>query len=251
MEVTHVNSIVIYTSHFGNTKQVAEAIADGLRTRGTAQVFSVDEVSRGLPPETDLVVIGGPTEAHKMTGPMAHFFEHLAPDTLRDMAAAAFDTRLRWPRWVSGSAGAGIEKKLEAAGARVIAPVESFFIKGAMGTGGSSSAQLEDGELEHAKTWATSLAERRAWRSSAGFKSLSGCYSEVPRSALANAGLVRCRGPRLHTRDLLWARPAPAARKASCRTGTFSPALAVGKRLILCHHKPRLHALAHRFFVTA
>jgi flavodoxin len=159
MEVTHMNSIVIYASHFGNTKQVAEAIADRLRTRGTTQVVSVDDVSRELPPEINLVVIGGPTEVHKMTEPMAHLFAWLAPDTLRGVPAAAFDTRVRWPRWLSGSAGAGIEKKLEAVGARMIAPVESFFIKGAAGTGGSSSAELADGELERARSWGTSLAE--------------------------------------------------------------------------------------------
>jgi flavodoxin len=157
--VVHVNSIVIYASHFGNTMQVAGAIAAGLRMRGTAQVYSLEDMPRKLPEGTDLVVIGGPTEQHGMTEPMARFFDWMAPDALRGVAVAAFDTRLRWPRWMSGSAGKGIEKKLEEAGARVIAPVASFFIKGAMGTGGSSSAQLEDGELERAKTWATSLAE--------------------------------------------------------------------------------------------
>jgi flavodoxin len=159
MEGWQMNSIVLYATHFGNTRQVAGAIAAGLRLRGTAQVYSVEELPRKLPEGTDLVVIGGPTEQHGMTQPMAAFFDWMAPDALRGVAAAAFDTRLRWPRWLSGSAGAGIEKKLDLAGARVIAPVESFFIKGAMGTGGGSSAQLEDGELERARMWATSLAD--------------------------------------------------------------------------------------------
>lgn len=157
-----MNSIVVYTTHFGNTKKVAEAIAAGLGTRGNAQVLSVDELGAMLPPDTDLVVIGGPTEAHRMTHPMAELFKRLGPNAVRGVAAVAFDTRLRWPRWLSGSAGASIAKELEQAGARVIAPVESFFIKGAAGTGGSSSAELEDGELERAQTWAAALAETMA-----------------------------------------------------------------------------------------
>ena len=157
-----MNSLVIYTTHFGNTKKVAQAIAAGLSTRGSAQVLSVDELGAELPAETDLVVIGGPTEAHHMTHPMAELFKRLGPDAIRGLAAAAFDTRLRWPRWLSGSAGAGIEKELEQAGARVIAPVESFFIKGPTGTGGSSSAELEDGELERAQTWAETLVAASA-----------------------------------------------------------------------------------------
>jgi flavodoxin len=154
-----MNSMVVYTTHFGNTKKVAEAIAAELSTRGSAQVLSVDELGAMLPPDTDLVVVGGPTEAHHMTHPIAELFKRLGSDAVRGVPAAAFDTRLRWPRWLSGSAGASIAKELEHAGARVIAPVESFFIKGAAGTGGSSSAELEDGELERARTWAATLAE--------------------------------------------------------------------------------------------
>jgi len=44
-----VNSIVIYASHFGNTRAIAEAIAQGLRSRGVVRVLSVEEVGAALP----------------------------------------------------------------------------------------------------------------------------------------------------------------------------------------------------------
>ncbi|HEU5440950.1 MAG TPA: flavodoxin domain-containing protein [Ktedonobacterales bacterium] len=153
-----MNSVVIYASHFGNTRKVAEVIAGALQPHGPVHVFSVDEAPTTFPAGTDLVLVGGPTEQHKMTEPMASFFDHLAPGALEGIAAAAFDTRLRWPRWLSGSAGSGIEQNLRHAGARVIAPAESFFIKGAAGTGGSSTAELDSGELERAARWAASVA---------------------------------------------------------------------------------------------
>ena len=146
-----MNSIVIYASHFGNTKKIAEAIADGLRSRGTVQVFSVEEAPVTLPYGTDLVVIGGPTEVHGMTRPLAQFFDRLGPGLRRGTAAATFDTRLKASRWLSGSAAVGSTRRLRQAGARLIAPAESFFVAG-------SPVVLLPGELERATTWGASLA---------------------------------------------------------------------------------------------
>lgn len=157
-----MNSIVIYASHFGNTRKVAEVIAGALQPHGPVNVFSVDEAPATLPAGTDLLLVGGPTEQHKMTEPVARYFEHLAPGALNGVAAAAFDTRVRWPRWLSGSAGSGIEQKLRQAGARVVVPAESFFVKGAAGTGGGNTTELDSGELERAAQWSATVAASAA-----------------------------------------------------------------------------------------
>ena len=156
-----MNSIVIYASHFGNTRTIAQAIADELKASGNVQLLRVEDMPGTLPPGTDLVVIGGPTEGHRMTEPMAAFFGRLAPGVLASIAAAGFDTRLRWPRWLSGSAGHGITEKLEEAGARVIVEPESFFVKNA-GTTEHSNVELDAGEAERATLWARTLAHRLA-----------------------------------------------------------------------------------------
>ncbi|HEX9056844.1 MAG TPA: flavodoxin domain-containing protein [Ktedonobacterales bacterium] len=153
-----MDSIVIYATHFGNTQKIAEAIADGLRAHGRVQVFAVEVAPLRLPVGTGLVVIGGPTEGHRMTEPMVRFFDRLESGSLRGIPAAAFDTRLRWPRWLSGSAGSDIADKLHQASARLIAPPESFFIKGAVGTAGSKTPELDAGELERAAAWGASLS---------------------------------------------------------------------------------------------
>lgn len=159
-----MKTIVIYASRYGNTRKVAEAIAGAMRPRGSALLLAADDVPGYLPEGTDLVIVGGPTEQHGMTEAITLLFERLGPDALAGVSAAAFDTRLRWPRWLSGSAGAGISHKLRAAGARLIAPEESFFIKGAMGTGGRDTTELDSGELERATAWAVSLAGRVAMK---------------------------------------------------------------------------------------
>jgi flavodoxin len=160
MEVMSMNSVVIYASRYGNTKRIAEAIAEGLRPFGTTRLFAAEEAPKRLPEGTELVVIGGPTESHGMTEALAAVFDRMEPKALAGVVAATFDTRLRWPRWLAGSAGVGASNKLQHAGARLIAPAESFFVKKDEGAEKSDAPKLEPGELERATHWAAALAEQ-------------------------------------------------------------------------------------------
>jgi flavodoxin len=145
-----MNSVVIYASRHGNTRKVAEAIAGELGKHGAVRLIPAEKALPILPEKTDLVVIGGPTEGHRMMELVARFFDRVDKGALAGKAAAGFDTRLRWPVWLSGSAGAGIVQKLESAGARVIAPEASFFVSGKLPV-------LDPGELERAAAWAAAL----------------------------------------------------------------------------------------------
>jgi hypothetical protein len=115
------------------------------------QLVTAEDAPSVVPDSTALVVVGGPTEAHRMTEPLARLFDRIPKGGLSGKAAAAFDTRLRAPAWLSGSAGSGIERRLRLAGARVISPEVSFFVSGKMPV-------LEPGEVERAAGWAKGLA---------------------------------------------------------------------------------------------
>jgi flavodoxin len=145
-----MNSLVIYASRSGNTQRIAEAIAEELRRRGPVELLVADEAPATVAAGTDLVVIGGPTEAHGMTPPMTQLFDRFSPGTLAGMPAAAFDTRLRWPLLLSGSAATRIADRLRHGDARLIGDPESFFV--------TRQPMLEVGELERAKAWAGSVA---------------------------------------------------------------------------------------------
>jgi flavodoxin len=144
-----MNSLVIYGSRYGNTRKVAEAIAGELGKHGAVRVVSAEEAPAMVPEQTDLVVVGGPTEGHRVTEPVATLFDRISKG-LKEKNAAGFDTRLRWPEWLSGSAGKGIVQRLHQAQARVIAPEASFLVSG-------NPPVLEPGELERAAAWAASL----------------------------------------------------------------------------------------------
>jgi flavodoxin len=148
-----MKSLVVYGSRHGNTHKVAEAIAGELRKHGAVQLVSAEDSVSTLLQEADLVVVGGPTEAHGMTEPVARFLQRVPDAALAGKKAAGFDTRLTWPRWLSGSAASRIVERLARRGAHVIAPEESFLVSGKLPV-------LEPGELERAAAWAASLAAR-------------------------------------------------------------------------------------------
>jgi flavodoxin len=147
-----MNALVIYATRTGNTRRVAEAMAEALRARGlVVTLHDVAEAPGLLPQDTDLLLIGGPTEGHGMTPPMASYLQRLDRTGLRNVMAAAFDTRLWWPRILSGSAAASIARTLRDKGARVVDDEMSFIV--------SMKPELVAGEIERAADWARGLAE--------------------------------------------------------------------------------------------
>jgi flavodoxin len=147
-----MNSIVVYGSRFGNTQRVAEAIAAVLRERGDVRLLPAEEATTVVPQRGDLLVVGGPTEGHTMTAPVREYLEALRPHGLRGVGAAAFDTRVGWPRWLSGSAAHPIARVLCRLGASMVGPEGSFLVT-------RQNPALLSGELERARAWAAALAE--------------------------------------------------------------------------------------------
>ncbi len=144
-----MKSLVYYATHSGNTERVACAIADALRAHGAVELRDVSHGWDALTDDVDLVMVGGPTEGHGMIPEVVQFLDALPDRALSGRAAAAFDTRLNWPRWASGSAAAGIRQRLELAGARGPVASESFIV--------SMHPALQPGELERAATWAETV----------------------------------------------------------------------------------------------
>lgn len=168
-----MKALVVYESLFGNTAAISEAIAESLRAHGIDAVARpVTQTSPAMTGDVDLLIVGGPTHAHAMsrastrktgaTDEKNTYAEPTVEPGLREWfgglpagdgrAAAAFDTRIGKPVWVTGSAAKGIAKRLERGGFRLVAKPESFLV--------TTANTLEDGEPEHAATWAEGLAGR-------------------------------------------------------------------------------------------
>jgi Flavodoxin len=161
-------ALVVYESVYGNTRAVAEAIAEGL---GDAKLMSVHEAA-AHPERPALLVVGGPTHMHglatsrsRQAGARAEGTAHVEPDAteepglrdwLRDLRegdgdkAAAFDTRLDKSAWLTGAAAHGIARRLSHLGYDVVGS-ESFLVE-------DSPGPLSEGELDRAREWGRRLA---------------------------------------------------------------------------------------------
>lgn len=162
-----MRAIVIYESLWGNTEQIAQAVARGLEATMTVELVNAEDA----PPRVedyDLVVVGGPTHAFSMSRPstregaapkttvaprvvtrgIREWLDSLSPVT-SGIRAATFDTRVDTPR-LPGSAAKAARHELRSLGFDVSAKAQTFRVHGYEGP-------LIDGELDRAVSWASEL----------------------------------------------------------------------------------------------
>jgi flavodoxin len=154
-----MNALVVYHSQYGNTRQVAEAVASAIaaafKDGSSARTLSADRLSAAELQDVDLVVMGTPT--HKMNLPQAvrPVFERLPRRILRGVPVAAFDTSYRMAAFLARfTAAKRVDRKLRKLGGKRLAPPETFHVHE------HHEGPLYDGETERAEAWAASLLER-------------------------------------------------------------------------------------------
>lgn len=170
LEGVEMTVLIVVESMFGNTHEVAEAIAGGMREASAqAEVVDVVDAPSAVPEGVDLLVVGGPTHAFSMTraGTRADALEKAhAPDAstrsaigIREWIAAAapepairvvtFDTRVK-VKLIPGSAAKSAAKALNDRGFAHAERGETFWVEDTPGP-------LKPGEAERARAWGRSL----------------------------------------------------------------------------------------------
>ncbi|NUK06844.1 flavodoxin family protein [Streptomyces lunaelactis] len=175
--------VIVFESLFGNTRQVAEAIADGVReSRPDAEIdcLRVEDANPERVGVADLLVVGGPTHMRGMTsgfsrkmglqaeqkesegdqeksrpepeegaeGPGVRDWFHGLSKTRNGARAAAFDTRADFR--LAGGAAHAIARRLRGHGYQLAAEPEGFIIE-------DTEGPLREGELDRAKAWGAAL----------------------------------------------------------------------------------------------
>jgi flavodoxin len=87
-----MKGIVAYDSVHGNTKQVAEAIADEVKAAGHEVELIFLRESKTSTVQGDFLFIGSPTRAGRMTGEVKTFIENLNVDYWKNKPIVNFDT---------------------------------------------------------------------------------------------------------------------------------------------------------------
>jgi flavodoxin len=171
-----MKALVVYESMFGNTEQIARAIADGLSESLDVDVTEVSDAPAEPDAEVALIVAGGPTHAFSMsrTNTRADAINRGAHEGEREfglrewMAAlrsgqhtakiATFDTKIESMRHMPGSAAKGAAKAVRKLGYEAATKAESFYVRDVDGP-------LVVGEVDRARAWAQQLA---AWMTREG-----------------------------------------------------------------------------------
>jgi hypothetical protein len=170
----------VFESLFGNTQQVAEAIAEGLTESIQVDLVAAGDAAGELDADVALLVAAGPTHGHGMSTANSRKSAS-APgvpasggvglrEVISTLAAsvwpvpvptAVFDTRFDKPRWLTGSAAHSAARLLSPKRYPLVVPPESFFIT-------ASTGPLAEGEVDRARRWGESLGAQIAARVGGG-----------------------------------------------------------------------------------
>lgn len=173
-----MRTVVVYESLFGNTREIADAIGEGIHTAdpsGEVTCVGVGEIEPASIGAAELLVVGGPTHMHGMSsgisrrmglenehkaghgdridagasGPGVRDWLHDMPTATRGSRAAAFDTRADFS--LAGGAAHGIARRLRRHGYDLVTDPAGFIIE-------DTTGPLREGEIERAREWGASLA---------------------------------------------------------------------------------------------
>lgn len=154
--------LVIYDSQYGNTQQVARAIAERLAAAGSGYAIKVDDVQAGDLAGVTTLVVGSPTQKFAATPAIKRWLGGLPPASLSGIRAAAFDTRFPQEKIdeikilaffvrIFGYAAEPIANRLVKKGAELIAEPEGFYVA-------DTEGPLLERELARAGSWGEDLA---------------------------------------------------------------------------------------------
>ena len=169
-----MKALVVFESLYGNTRHIAEAVAEGLRGSIPTELMRVSDAYDVDLSDVRLLVVGAPTHSRGLSrantresavrdatshadrllesvspGPGVREWLHRLPRQ-RNCRGVAFDTRFDMPLSVTGCAARSIQRGLHAAGFPAFGEPRSFLV---MGTAGP----LAFGEIERAREWGEAM----------------------------------------------------------------------------------------------
>ncbi len=169
-----MKALVVYESIFGNSREIAEAVAEGLSGHLEVELHEATVVPTPSSIGQDLIVVGGPKHAYALSRPrtlreavkhVAHFRSRLhglrewlsqLPCSSESPMFAAFETKVASVRHLPGSAAKKATRMLQALGYTVIGR-ECFYVA-------EPTGPLFDGEADRARQWGSDLGARAAAR---------------------------------------------------------------------------------------
>lgn len=155
-----MKGIVVYDTSYGNTKKIAETIAETLKeSEVEVDLFYVKDVKKLIEKDYDFFVLGSPTKFGTMSFAIRGFLGKVKKEQWTSKPFAAFDTenpeniekaRVEKKEW---SAAEKISEKLRDKKMNQMLPVLKALVLGWKGP-------LKEGEIERTKDYARELATK-------------------------------------------------------------------------------------------
>lgn len=155
--------LVIYDSKFGNTEQIAKAVAGAITPLGEVKVLRADKANASELSSIDFLIVGSPTHGGRATRATKEFLKKIPANALENVRVTSFDTRfsakdkgvgIRILLKVLGYAAGRITNSLKSKGGYLAAAPEGFIVE-------DSEGPLKQGELERPAIWAKGIVESK------------------------------------------------------------------------------------------
>jgi flavodoxin len=155
-----MRTLIAYFSKFGNTRRVAQAIAETLKRAGETRVIGIDQLAASDFAGVDLVVMGSPTHAFSVPQTVRSVLTALPPGILTGKSVAAFDTTVKvWPLRLM-RASAKLIHQLRRLGGKPAAHPQTFFVRISSTRQPGETNLLLDGQIECAQEWAGQILKQ-------------------------------------------------------------------------------------------
>src|SRR5512136_1106509 len=155
-----MKGIVVYDTSYGNTKKIAETLAETLKEPGIeVDLFYVKDVKKLNGEDYDFLVLGSPTKFGTMSFTIKFFLGRVKSEEWANKSFAAFDTenpenveqaRIQKKEW---SAAEKIAEKLREKKMNQLLPVLKALVLGQKGP-------LVEGEIDRTKDYARELVAK-------------------------------------------------------------------------------------------
>ncbi len=155
-----MKALVVYFSKFGNTRRVAEKIAETMKPAGDVRVVNLDQLAASDFEGVDLVIVGTPTHGFTVPETVRSKLGTLPPGILAGKSVAAFDTTVRpWPLR-HFRASPKLLRQLSQLGGKPIARPQTFFVQTGSTQGTGERDLLLEGQIERVRDWAKEILKQ-------------------------------------------------------------------------------------------
>ena len=154
-----MKTLIVYFSKFGNTRRIAQAVAEPLKQAGEVRVLNLDQLAASDFEGVNLVIVGSPTHGFNVPEAVRSALGALPPGILAGKSVAVFDTTVRpWPLRLF-RASPKLLRQLSQLGGKPVARPQTFFVQTRSTQGAGERDLLLEGQIERAQEWTTQILQ--------------------------------------------------------------------------------------------